>query len=441
MVPKRKEISPTKIDRRIEVYTKSHIKKSREDFINEIDPHRANTFNSLMNEESFVLVSGYYNLFNFKRFNKMFNANLIHNPKRKDSNLQKFQQYSEEMIAFAKASNWPGSNLILEFSTPKIQNEIFYGWLNKLKPEFVGQTGKKGKQNWWETEKNFKSLIPLEYRWTKAPRLSVKGVTINGVKKPLKRACLYTLACADNNFIIVDLDMRSAHSFIAAKLAGESSLINELIHNKSIWQDKIEEIKNEFPNYITNKNLKDTLKIGVYGTLNGGNPLGDQILDDNIIEGVFGHLDDQQKATTKNIIKIVFKDWKLIESIKRLNELVCTKNDDLNTMHGIDRIKEYKLKERHKLISRYLQGYEVVLLSIISYYILFCGGIVLSLEHDGVVCLFQRKESKSMSDLDVVNEIIQLVSDHLNPWSNMLLGQEIPLEPKLIITNKGIKEY
>lgn len=441
MIKKRDKAELNKLDRRIDFYGKECVKKSRGIFLKEVKPPQHVSFDSLMNEESFTLVSGYYDLFNFSKFNKSFNLNLIHNPKRKDQSLEKFQEYSEEMIAFAKASGLPGHRFISKICTPKIQKEIFYSWLGKLKLEFSEEKGKKNERNWWDSKREFTSLIPIEYRWTKAPRLSVKGTTINGIKKPLKRSCLLAIACADPNFVIIDLDMRSAHSFIAAKLAGEDSLIRDLINNKNIWADKIQEIRRDFPSYVSDKELKNSLKIGVYGTLNGGNPTGAEILDDNIIEGVFGGLDHKRKDEVKHKIQKVLKEWKLIDSIKELNELVSVKSNEGNIMYGIDRIKEYELKERHKMISRYLQGYEVVLLSIISYYILFHGGLVVSLEHDGVVCLFRKKKTQHMLPQEVVSEVTQLIEQSLKPWSELLLGQNIPLEAKLCITEKGIKEY
>lgn len=53
------------------------------------------------------------------------------------------------------------------------------------------------------SKRQFTSLNRVE---TKAPRLSVKGRTINGIKKPLKRSCLLTIACADPNFVVIDLE-------------------------------------------------------------------------------------------------------------------------------------------------------------------------------------------------------------------------------------------
>lgn len=429
----------SKLDRRCDNYDKTLILRSEKIFLEKEEPISAISYNSLMNEESFSLVSGYYSLFNRNEFNHLYKQNLIHNPKRGDDSLRMMQGMTEEMVAFAKASGLPAFKFLEKIITKKVQDTIFYEWIDKLRPEFTDESGKKGKQNWWESKRNFDSLIPKEYRWTKAPRLSVKGVTLNGTKKPLKRACLMTICQANKDFVIIDLDMRSAHGFVAAKLAGEDSVIQSLVKNTNLWKEKIAEIRGDFPSDITDKQLKMALKIGVYGTLNGGNPIGDQILDDNIMEGVFSKLKDKQ-LTKEKLIKI-FSEWKLIESIKQLNEEVSTKYGELNTLYGIDRMKEYSLKEKHKLISRYLQGYEVVLLSIISYYILYSGGLVLSLEHDGVVCLFEKKKTSNITATEVMFEVKENITAQLKPWAKFFLKQEIPLDVKLLITHKNIEEF
>lgn len=427
-----------KIDRRVNKYGKHEIEQSVEAYQKIEKPVNAASFNSLMNEESYALVSGYYRLFRREPLMGEPKYHVIHNPKRTDEGLREMQEDSEEMIAFAKASGFPGHQHMGKIMTPKAQEKVFQGWFAELKPEFLGDTGKKGQKNWWDAKRNFDFLVPKEYRWTKAPRLSVKGVTINGTKKPLKRACLMTICQTNQNYVIIDLDMRSAHSYIAAKLAGPDSVIQSLLNN-NIWKNKVEEIKGDFPESISFKQLKAALKIGVYGTLNGGNPVGPQILDDNIMEGVFGKSVDQQIIKEKIIT--VFENWDLIASIKDLSNQVSVKYGLLNELHGIDRLKPYALEEKHKLISRYLQGYEVVLLSVIAYNILYSGGLVLSLEHDGVVCLFEKKSSAQLSPEDVMVEVTEKVSAGLKPWAKLLLKQEIPLETKLLITHDRIREF
>lgn len=66
-----------------------------------------------------------------------------------------------------------------------------------------------------------------------------------------------------------------------------------------------------------------------------------------------GRLDEKKKSEVKSKVEKVLQEWKLIESIKELNELVSAKDNKNNIMYGIDRIREYELKEKHKMIYRY----------------------------------------------------------------------------------------
>lgn len=207
--------------------------------------------------------------------------------------------------------------------------------------------------------------------------------------------CCHSICQTDDNLIFIDIDIQSAHSHFAAKLAGEDSIINSLVTNKTIWKDKINDVRDQFLKHnIEDKIIKNIIKIGVYGTLNGGNPVGETILNENIIEEFFGNKEDNIKLELKKIIQNLFNTWDLIEELKSLNEKVTTDLSLTALTYSIDRIEPYmvdKIDKKHKAISRYLQGYEVVLLSILSYYVLYIGGLVVNLEHDGLLCLFIKK--------------------------------------------------
>ena len=82
----------------------------------------------------------------------------------------------------------------------------------------------------------------------------------------------------------------------------------------------------------------------------------------------------------------------------------------------------------------------MVLLSVLSYYVLYFGGLVLSLEHDGLVCLF-RSNNEKFDRETFINEILGSLSQKLDPWASVLLGDTIPLEVKLFITKDGVVEF
>ena len=204
--------------------------------------------------------------------------------------------------------------------------------------------------------------------------------------------CCHSICQTDDNLIFIDIDIQSAHSHFAAKLAGEDSIINSLVTNKTIWKDKINDVRDQFLKHnIEDKIIKNIIKIGVYGTLNGGNPVGETILNENIIEEFFGNKEDNIKLELKKIIQNLFNTWDLIEELKSLNEKVTTDLSLTSLIYSIDRIEPYMVDKKHKAISRYLQGYEVLLLSILSYYVLYIGGLVVNLEHDGLLCVFIKK--------------------------------------------------
>lgn len=53
----------------------------------------------------------------------------------------------------------------------------------------------------------------------------------------------------------------------------------------------------------------------------------------------------------------------------------------------------YILKEKHKAISRFMQGRTVVLLELIPYCVQLLEGVALSFEDEGLLCVFKSKDS------------------------------------------------
>ena len=71
-------------------------------------------------------------------------------------------------------------------------------------------------------------------------------------------------------------------------------------------------------------------------------------------------------------------------------------------------------------ISRLLQGFEIVLLSVLVRFILEIGAV--SLDHDGVLVAFIGKRDSKQIALNLTKK--------MEPWSKYLLGQPIPIDAK-----------
>ena len=123
-------------------------------------------------------------------------------------------------------------------------------------------------------------------------------------------------------------------------------------------------------------------------------------------------------------IKRIFLKDELIEEVKNLNKKCC--NEERNRVYTIDRVSPYLLDSQHKGISRVLQGYEVVLLTVLARHCLDFGALPLSLDHDGILVMMPGK-------VDVI-KIANDLSDKMNDWSLYLLDSlSVPIEPKILI--------
>lgn len=428
-------MSKQQIDRRSEFYNYTSFIRSQQNFDSnlKLKDLYGQSIIPLYTDGSAQFILFYYNLFST-------HPEFFHDPTFVTPEQNYVKGQFEEMVAFAKYSVTPRVTFINNLVPKPAQKTFFYGWFNILKPHFLNKTGRKNKRSWWEQNLNFDSLFPMEYYWSKAPRLSARGSTLNSRKKILKRLSCISICQVDPNLIFIDIDIQSAHNHFAAKIAGDESVIQSLVTDKNIWKNKIKDVRSDFvPFNIDDKIIKRFLKIGVYGTLNGGNPVGNAILDTNIMDEFFSERNPEVQLQIRNQIKTTFETWNLIEELKSLNSKVTQKLDLTNLIYSIDRIEPYMVDQPHKAISRYLQGYEVILLSVLSYFVLYTGGLVINLEHDGLLCLFTKKPN--IKNTQVVDDVLSKLSIYFNNWSKCLLNKEIKIEPKIYITSEGVYEY
>ena len=87
-----------------------------------------------------------------------------------------------------------------------------------------------------------------------------------------------------------------------------------------------------------------------------------------------------------------YTEWAIIQEVKNVNTKVfhmwISGQGGLTQLYGVDRQELDCLSNLfliYKAISRYLQGYEVIMMAVIAYNIMLLAGQVISLEHDGVL--------------------------------------------------------
>lgn len=192
------------------------------------------------------------------------------------------------------------------------------------------------------------------------------------------------------------MDLSSCHSHVVAAFLGLKSLIHRSTMDSTLWSEKVDSIYPQLKTISTlieKKTLKKSLKVSLYSTLNGGNCCGSTILK-GIVEDNFSTINDKEKALIYKQLEKTFSDWQLVKELTQLNQTIFTEFSSSSTpqvfMYGVDRIEPYILEKRESyiMISRFLQGYERVLLTVLSYFITYIGGIVISCEHDGCLAAF-----------------------------------------------------
>lgn len=111
--------------------------------------------------------------------------------------------------------------------------------------------------------------------------------------------------------------------------------------------------------------------------------------------------------------------------------------------YTIDRVQPYKNSASYKGISRVLQGFEVVLLSRLTSSVIKSGGLPLSLDHDGLLALFE-KQNDFVNEKSFVNELVKnkekKLTIGLSNWSKYLLKGEVPIETKRVWYDGQVNE-
>lgn len=295
------------------------------------------------------------------------------------------------------------------------------------------------KLKYYEVRRKFPFLVSSQYFRTKAPRISTKGSTFHGMKKDLKLNILKELSL--KGFKMLDCDMSACHSRVAASiLRKESSQIKFSLEDGNFWKGQVGLFKPTFAKYdvdITEDTIKKILKVMLYTSLNGGNPGSEARLFDNLKSNAKDYinkfklnLNDPEVLLTSNLYyaaQEVAGKFELARELKELNK-ACVKPSLTRKIFytfTVDRYEPYESESVHYGISRVLQGFEVILLSVLTRIAVSNNCLPISLDHDGILLLLNP-------DIDE-SELMAKFNDEFIPWSDYLLDITIPLEIKLMV--------
>ena len=88
----------------------------------------------------------------------------------------------------------------------------------------------------------------------------------------------------------------------------------------------------------------------------------------------------------------------------------------------IDRSEPYKINSKHLGISRVLQSFEIVLLTVLIKECLKLNILPISLDHDGALCVVNKEVQPE--------EIAALLTNAIEDWCMFLLDRQIEVVPK-----------
>ena len=169
--------------------------------------------------------------------------------------------------------------------------------------------------------------------------------------------------------------MSACHSRVAVSLLPAGSMLEQALDSSSFWRNNVE---NFLPMYlmkdiqITNDQLKKILKVFLYTSLNGGNPGSHDRLIDNLTDNA-RNLIPKKKLTSSDLYlqtKAIAESFQLLQEVKNFNKSCFMNGCKYSYTYTVDRVNPYRNHASYKGISRVLQGFEVVLLSCLTKYVI-----------------------------------------------------------------------
>lgn len=197
--------------------------------------------------------------------------------------------------------------------------------------------------------------------------------------------------------------------------------------------------------------------MGLYTSLNGGNPSNKDRIADSLSLNAKELLASEETIPLpeKKIFKATKKaldQFSLVAEVKNLSQKCVRKQDGKFLMYTVDRGKPYETQVQHKGISRVLQGFEVVLLSVLIKECFRLGLIPVSLDHDGFLAIPSKKplykgggniydtlsQFKDLPPEEKASMSANLICQKINQssfkdWAVYLLDEGVPVEPKRFV--------
>ena len=301
----------------------------------------------------------------------------------------------------------------------------------------------KGKK-YFETNRQFTRLVPCFYQRTKAPRISTKGSTLHGMKKDLLKSVLKDLSLR-KKIEFLEIDMSACHSRVARSLIlSPDSVLGVSLREPQFWATQVNALKIfylERDLNVDDKTLKRILKVALYTAMNGGNPASDARLLDNLSNNYepyareFTSVEQLQMSPLWSATKEILNRFSLVAEVRNLNETCAVKEEDGSyKTYTPDRWEPYVVEGKHLGISRVLQGFEVVLLTVLVKQCLIQGSLPVSLDHDGVLIMVP-------SGTNTTELVEKLGSGDFAAWSEYLLKEPLPVEVKRHFIAGEMKEF
>ena len=349
----------------------------------------------------------------------------------------------------------------LEWETFKKDNALAFQ-LEDLTETESGEPSKK----YFECNRVYGRLVPVMYKRTAAPRISTKGNTFHGMKKNLLETILIELSTRHKKILFIDVDMTAAHVRIARKLTNlDESNLDRSLKDAQFWNTQIAKARpfyEELGVNISDKTIKRMLKVALYTSMNGGNPAGnDQILKN--LAGNAAEIIQREKMRSVGELRSSplyvatmksFDNFDLIKEVSNIKNKCAILNSSVSSYtpyedrsyltFTVDRAEPYVVLQPHKGISRVLQGFEVVLLSVLVKDLLSLGMIPISLDHDGVLVMLSEDQFREHgSDPASLCKKISGKSNNLSfhDWSEYLLDESLPIEAKRLVKGGELKVF
>lgn len=313
--------------------------------------------------------------------------------------------------------------------------------------------GPGGGPGFYRNRKNFTQLVPEVYAKSQnAPRItSLTSNALHGMRKDFQVLCLKTFTILFPQYFFLEVDLSACHTRIASSLlAKEGNPLELSLAGDNFWKTEVGAYLPWFQDAnpsVVFKNVKDILKVFLYTSLNGGNPGSPGSLD-RVLKGKASHLIQEPfKNQMYEVTAKVAKDWPLTTAVQGLNKTCfCLSEVDPDRVYVycLDQIPPYILSKSDSYcgISRVLQSFEIVLLSVLTGFLAQRSLLAISLEHDGCWVIGSREDANEPVGplLPLMKEYEVLLSGDMQAWSQYLVTKPVTVTIKRMICDGQVQD-